>query len=269
MKKTSNRTLLWLSSLLTAGLLIFVACKKSGSDAGNGTLELRLTDGPGNYDAVYIDVEKVEINVSSDTGANSGWITVPLLRPGIYDLLSFRNGLDTVLASVSLPAGALSQIRLTLGSNNSVVLNGHGYPLKTPSAQQSGLKLNIHASLTGGIVYRLWIDFNAASSIVTTGNGGYILKPVIRTYTEAIGGSIKGFVLPGVAHPAVWAIRGADTLTALPDSATGYYLIAGVPSGQWLLDYHPMDSLYKDTVFTVSVTTGAVTNAGTTTLHTN
>jgi hypothetical protein len=219
------------------------------------------------YDAVNIDVQKVEVNVSADSGAKSGWQTLPLLHPGIYNLLKFRNGIDTVLASVNLPAGSLSQMRLTLGNNNSVVLNGQSYPLQTPSAQQSGLKFNIHTTLTGGIVYRLWIDFDAGRSIVTTGDGAYILKPVIRTYTEAIGGSIKGYVLPGIAKPAVLAVQGTDTLTALPDSATGYYFFGGVNAGSWNLSMHALDSTYKDTAFSVSVATGVVTNAGSVTLQ--
>jgi hypothetical protein len=267
MKNFRTRRILWLSLVpMAAGILVFTACRKSNSTEGSATLQVRLTDAPGNYDAVYIDVEKVEVNVSSDTGATGGWVTVPMLRPGIYNLLDFRNGIDTVLASVNLAAGKLSQMRLTLGDSNSVVINGQSYSLKTPSAQQSGLKFNIHATLTSGILYRLWIDFNAGSSIVTTGNGGYILKPVIRTYSEAIGGSIKGAVLPGVANPEVWAVQGTDTLLALPDSATGAYLISGVAAGSWTINYHALDSLYKDTTFTVSVSTGAVTNAGTTTL---
>jgi len=266
MKTKIKQRLLISMAVVVAGILIFTSCQK-GSSSGTGQLQVRLTDAPGPYDAVYIDVEKVEVNVSSDSGSSSGWQTLPLLRPGIYNLLNFRNGIDTVLASVNLPAGTVSQLRLTLGNNNSVVINGQSYPLKTPSAQQSGLKFNIHATLTSGIVYRLWIDFNAGSSIVTTGNGGYILKPVIRTFTEAIGGSIKGNVLPTAAKPLVWAIQGTDTLLALPDTATGYYFFGGVNAGSWNLAFHPLDSTYKDTTFTVSVTTGVVTNAGTVTLH--
>jgi hypothetical protein len=266
MKNSNTRKLFILFIPLAAGLLILAACRKSNSTSGQSTLEVRLTDDPSPYDAVYIDVQKVEVNVSADSGATSGWQTLPLLRPGVYNLLDFRNGIDTVLASVNLPAGTLSQMRLTLGSNNSVVVNGQSYPLKTPSAQQSGLKFNIHATLTSGIVYRLWIDFNAGSSIVTTGNGGYILKPVIRTYSEAIGGSIKGYLLPGIAKPEVFAIQGTDTLLALPDSATGYYFFGGVNAGSWKLNLNALDSTYKDTTINVSVTTGVVTNAGTVTL---
>ncbi|WP_188937188.1 DUF4382 domain-containing protein [Puia dinghuensis] len=263
----STRRLLYLFVPLAAGILIFTACNKSSSNNGTGQLEVRLTDGPGPYDAVYIDVEKVEVNVSSDSGTSSGWQTLPLLRPGVYNLLNFRNGIDTVLASANLPAGTLSQMRLILGNNNSVVINGVSYPLKTPSAQQSGLKFNIHATLTSGIVYRLWIDFDAGSSIVTTGNGGYILKPVIRTYTQAIGGSIKGYVLPSAAKPEVFAIQGTDTLLALPDSTTGYYFFGGVNAGSWNLTFHALDTLYRDTTIMVPVSTGVVSNAGTVTLQ--
>jgi hypothetical protein len=268
MKKTNIRAVLFLFVPMAAGILILAACRKSGSsESGNATLEVRLTDDPSPYDAVNIDVQKVEVNVSFDTGTSKGWQTLPLLRPGVYNLLNFRNGIDTVLASMSFPAGTISQMRLTLGSNNSVVVNGQSYPLKTPSAQQSGLKFNIHATLTPGIVYRLWIDFNAGSSIVTTGNGGFILKPVIRTYAQAIGGSIKGNVLPGAAKPEVLAIQGTDTLMALPDSATGYYFFGGVSAGSWNLWMHAIDTTYNDTTITVSVSTGVVTNAPAVTLH--
>lgn len=259
------RFLFVLLSVVAGGSFIFLSCNKSSS-SGAGHLQVMLTDGPASYDAVYIDVEKVEVNVSSDTGTGSGWQTVNLLRPGLYNLLKFKNGIDTALAAADLPAGMLSQMRLVLGSNNTVVINGQSYPLTTPSAQQSGLKFNIHAALTAGIEYRLWIDFDANRSIVSTGSGKYLLKPVIRTYSAAVGGSIKGYALPFAAKPQVWATMGTDSLLALPDSATGYYFFGGVNAGTWNLLFHAQDSTYKDTTFAVTVSTGVVTNAGTVTL---
>lgn len=47
-----------------------------------------------------------------------------------------------------------------------------------------------------GIEYKLWLDFDAGRSVVEIGNGNYILKPVIRIYSEATSGAIKGSVLP-------------------------------------------------------------------------
>ncbi|MDP4151264.1 MAG: DUF4382 domain-containing protein [Bacteroidota bacterium] len=265
MKEGTSTLSVLVLGFISSVLLIFLSCNKSstGAYSGNSRLEVRLTDDPASYDAVYIDIQKVEVNVSSDTGTSIGWQTVNILRPGVYNLLHFRNGIDTLLASADLPAGSLSQIRLILGDHNSVVINGQSYALTTPSAQQSGLKLNIHSILTAGIVYRLWIDFDASRSIVTAGNSGkHLLKPVIRTYSEAIGGSIKGFVLPTAAKPLVWAAQGSDTLLALPDSLTGYYFFGGVNAGSWNLLIQARDSTYKDSVFSVIVNTGAVTNAG-------
>ena len=251
--------------LLALSLIIILSCNKTTSveSTGNAHFEVRLTDAPASYDAVYIDVKQVEVNVSADTGVSNGWQPVPLIRPGVYNLLDFRNGMDTVLASADLPAGTLSQMRLVLGDNNSVVVGGQSYPLKTPSAQQSGLKFNIHATLTSGIVYRLWIDFDASKSIVITGKGTYNLKPVIRTYSEAIGGSIKGYVLPWAAKPEVWAIQGTDTLLGMPDSTTGYYFFGGVAAGSWNLVFHAQDTIYVDTTANVTVSTGVVTDVDT------
>jgi len=265
MKMTNMKKALFLI-VLSLGTLVFFSCNKNSSSSGAGHLEVRLTDDPSPYDSVLIDIRQVQVNVSSDTGTGSGWHTLTLFRPGVYNLLNFRNGGDTVLAAADLPAGKISQIRLILGDNNSVVIGGQSFHLTTPSAQQSGLKLNIHATLTAGIVYRLWIDFDAGRSIVTTGSGAYNLKPVIRTYTEAIGGSIKGFVLPRAAMPQVWAVQGVDSLLALPDS-TGYYFFGGVNDGACRLLFHAQDTTYADTVATVTVTTGVVTNAGTVTLR--
>jgi hypothetical protein len=250
---------------LAVASFALLSCNKNSS-SGSSHLQVMLTDDPASYDAVNIDVEKVEVNVSSDSGASSGWQTINMPHPGVYNLLHFSNGIDTVLAAADLPAGTLSQMRLILGNNNSVVINGQSFPLKTPSAQQSGLKFNIHSTLTAGIVYRLWIDFDAKRSIVSTGSGAYLLKPVIRTYTAAIGGSIKGYVLPSAARPQVWAAMGTDTLLAIPDSATGYYFFGGVNAGSWNLLFHAQDTTYRDTAFAVTVSTGAVTNAGTVTL---
>lgn len=264
--KTAKRLFILLTAAAGTGFLLFSCNKNNSSGSGSGHLQVMLTDGPAEYDAVYIDVEKVEVNVSSDSSTGNGWQTVGLLRPGVYNLLNFSNGIDTLLAAADLPAGKLSQMRLVLGDNNSVVIAGQSYPLQTPSAQQSGLKFNIHSTLTAGIVYRLWIDFDANRSIVATGSGKYLLKPVLRTYSEAIGGSIKGFVLPAAAKPEVWAVMGSDTLMAIPDSATGYYFFGGVNAGAWNLLIQAQDSAFRDTSVAVTVNTGVLTNAGSITL---
>jgi len=257
MKKTTK---VFACIIILSGLY-FTACKKT---SGNSRLTVALTDDPSAYDSVDIDIQAIQVNTNSDT--SKGWTSLPLTRQGVYNLLDFRNGLDTLLTSTELPAGTVSQIRLILGSNNSVVINGTRYPLETPSGQQSGLKLNVHATLVAGIEYKLWIDFDAGRSIVETGGGSYILKPVIRTYTEATSGSIKGSVVPADAHSIAYAIQNTDTIgSAIPDTTLGNFLIGGLPAGNYHVSIHPES--YADTTIATSVTTGSVTDLGAIKLH--
>lgn len=253
---------LMLCALISVG--VFTSCKK---EKQNSRLTVYLTDAPALYDAVNIEIVGMEIKATSDEGEN-GWQELPV-NAGIYNLLDFMNGMDTILSSVELPAGKVSQLRLILGDENTIVENGTTIPLilETPSAQTSGLKFNIHADLEEGIEYKLWIDFDAARSVVVNGNGTHILKPVIRTFNEATSGAIKGIVLPDAADPVVHAISFTDdTLSAIPDPATGQFLIKGVPEGEWKV-VGDGNNGYKDSTITgVQVSLGLVTNVGTITL---
>lgn len=261
---SKNRIAIFGIALLS---IVFFACKKSDVTNNNqpSRLNIYLTDAPANYKSVLIDIQEIMVKSSGDT-SNGGWVSVPLLKAGVYDLLQLRNGKDTLLGGVDLPTGDLSQIRLILGDNNKLVLeNGDEVELKTPSAQQSGLKLNIDANLTAGIPYELVLDFDAARSIVKAGNSGqYILKPVIRTFAKAVGGAIEGVVLPDSANAQVFAISASDTVGALPD-ASGYYKFQGIAAGSYTLIFSA-DSLtgYKsDTLRNITSTTDKVTKVDT------
>jgi len=237
-------------------LFFFAAC-----DSNNTTrFNLRLTDAPADVEAIYIDVVSVEIHASDDEN-NGSWQTLDIVNAGIYNLLDFNNGMDTLLATAELPAGEISQMRLILGSNNSMVKDGVTYDLGTPSAQTSGLKFNIHAHLEEGVTYNLWIDFDAARSIVEKGNGTYSLKPVIRTFNEATSGAIKGTVAPQNSVSNVMAIIDTDTLGTITDE-NGYFLIRGVAAGSYRVEFVPNSGFLAKSVTGVNVVLGEVTDMG-------
>ena len=238
------------------GTLFFSACSDDDDKTGSSYLAIRMTDTIAPYDSVIVDVQGVEIKSSN---ASSVFLNI---NPGLYNLLDFTNGKDTLIAWADIPAGRVNQIRLILGTNNYVVIGGVRHDMATPSAQQSGLKLNVHYDLEPGIDYTLLLDFDAGRSIVTTGNGGYILKPVIRVVTMATGGSITGAVSPAAAWPALaTAMNATDTLSSFTDS-TGHFLIHGVPAGTYTVVVEPQLPYVPDTIYNVSVTVGNMADVG-------
>ncbi len=242
----------------------YYSCKKSdSSSSGSAQMSMRLTDGPSSYDAVYLDIQQVAITTSG-----SAEVTLTPVRAGVYNILQFKNGLDTLLVRASIPAGTVSQIRLILGSNNSVVISGTSYPLTTPSGQSSGVKLNLHQTLVANGAYTIWIDFDAGASVVATGSGKYMLKPVIRAYDSLSNGQIKGYVLPLASFTTVYAINGTDTFTAIPSSSDGFFSFNGLVSGSYNLWFNAGVLGFSDTTMTgVNVSYGVITNVGTITLH--
>jgi hypothetical protein len=188
---------------------------------------------------------------------------LPGVKTGTYDVLRLANGKDTLLADAEINSGKISQIRLVLGSNNYVKINGQRFDLQTPSAQQSGLKLKINQNVTEGITYKLLMDFDASRSIVTTGSGAFILKPVIRTSLEAMGGSVKGYVLPNTFATAVYALQGTDTIAGTY-TVNGAYMLKGLAAGTYSLAFAPSDVTYqKQTKSGVAVVLNNVTKIDT------
>jgi hypothetical protein len=252
--------------LITSSLLFFACSKNESSSEGKARFQVYLTDDPGEYEAVWIDVKDIKINYSNDTA--NGWQSLPNVNTGVYDLLKLVNDDDTLLADAELNTGRIEQIRLILGTENYVQLKGQDNKIKleTPSAQQSGLKLNIHQDISSGVLYKLLLDFDVAKSIHKTGNGKYMLKPTIRTVMNAVGGSIKGYVKPNTFQTLVLAIQGADT-PASTYTDNGNYMIKGLGAGSYDLHFVPTDTTYdKQTKNGVAVTVGNVTTVDTVTL---
>lgn len=240
--------------------ILSVALFSCGKDEQSAVLQVRLTDSPGDYQKVNIDIQGIEVHNEGGT-QTSGWIALDVVE-GTYNLLDLTNGLDTLLGTASLPAGVISQIRLVLGSNNNIMVNGVTSVLSTPSGQQSGLKLNVHAELKAGITYVITLDFDAARSIVKSGNGTYSLKPVIRAISEPTTGAISGTIIPLAAAPAIFAIQGSDTVaTCYPDD-NGRFLLRAVPDGTYVVSFSPTIGYSTLQKVDVVVTIGNVTSLG-------
>jgi hypothetical protein len=264
--------LLYSLALVTIFSFVIISCQKNSSDNSTtnnkAKLQIYLTDAPGDFEAVYIDVKDVRINFTADSV--NGWQSLSGVHAGVYDLLKLVNDDDTLLADADIPSGRIHQLRLILGTENYVKIEGTAQQIKleTPSAQQSGLKLNIQQDVVGGVLYKLLLDFDVAKSIHKTGNNKYMLKPVIRTVLQAIGGSIKGVVMPKSFQSAIYAVQGPDTIASTFTGSNGGYFFKGLAAGTYALHYHPSDITYKDSIRNnISVSANMVTVVDTTLLH--
>src|SRR4051812_45000487 len=118
-------------ALFGVSAITFIACKKeNSSSAGPAKASIFLTDHQTPiFDSLFIDIQKLEVKLEDSNSTNEGWIDLAI-HPGVYNILRFRNGLDTLFASGTLPSNHLRKIRMTLGTQNSVVKNGQSFPLK-------------------------------------------------------------------------------------------------------------------------------------------
>ncbi len=211
---------------------MFSSCSDDDTTSDqNARVKISMTDAPGDYEKVFVDV--IDVKIKADASAEEeGWVSLGNVQPKRYDLLTLTGGVTELLANAEVPAGFLGQIRLMLGPDNSVVLRGETEetPLSTPSAQQSGLKLQVNQELEAGVTYDYLLDFDVDKSIVVAGgSGGYSLKPVIRISANE-SGAIMGKISPGTFKSFVEAKNAAHTISAYTD-ANGEFVLHGVPDG--------------------------------------
>ena len=219
------------------------ACGGSSTPSSEpAKINVRLVDAPSSgYQEVNIDVQKVEI------AGDDGWRTLGTPNR-VVNLLALVDGVSaTLVDGETLPAGHYGQMRLVLGTRNSVLLTNGTSPqdlqdLKVPSGQQSGVKLTVNFDVQPGTTADVYIDFDAHKSVFVheAGNSGkYLLRPTVRACDKLVTGSISGTLTTGgtTAVP-VGTVVTAQTLAG--DVPTVVRSALTKDKGQYLLDLVPL-----------------------------
>ncbi len=258
-----------------ATALAITSCKKTDSaqiPAGKQNLSLYLTDGPGFFDKVFVEIKAVQVLVDTtkDTRRNdtcnwdrvgayigsaqgnrkdSGLVWANLnINAGVYDILNLRNGVDTLLASTEIPKGAIRLIRIEIGTNNSVVKDSVTYPLYWPDNKPNYILIKLKGHETEEFLpnkIRLWLDFDVSRSVVIVNNNKFYLKPVFHFFVEKTTASVSGKVKPQDAKAVLTLFNGTDTAYALPNKS-GEFKMRGLKDGTYSL-YVNGSNNYKDT----------------------
>ncbi|TAK46184.1 MAG: DUF4382 domain-containing protein [Betaproteobacteria bacterium] len=230
-----------------AASALLVACGSGGGGGGaeSGTLRLALTDRPAcGYDAVFVTIQKVRVHQSGTAGeSDAGWSEIVLTPAKRVDLVTLQNGVLAELGQTPLPTGKYTQLRLVLAANdattplaNSVIpTGGTETPLTTPSAFQTGLKLNVNIDVEADKLADFVLDFEACRSVVKRGNSGeYNLKPVVSV-TPRIFTGIIGFVHTALAVGTTEVsaqLAGVPIKSTTPD-ATGKFVLGPIADGNY------------------------------------
>jgi hypothetical protein len=263
--------LLSLGSIAMVIMLAFFACSKDDSlknedpalPEGKQQVKLFLTDGPDLFDKVLIDIKSVQVLVdtcdknkdddhhdSDDSIKCANWQTLNI-APGVYDLLTLRNGADTLLANGVIPEGKIKRIKIELGTNNSLVKDSVNYPLSLFPGTQATIILKLKGGEWDEYQpgrNQLWLDFDVARSVIKVRDGKFYLLPIIRLFTVKTTGSLEGKVLPKDAYPVISVYNATDTGYAIP-FINGQFKVRGLKEGTYSVFVNASNG-YQDTTLT-------------------
>jgi Domain of unknown function (DUF4382) len=267
-------------SLIASSLFVFSACTKefSGRGAEQEQLIVYLTDHPADFDKVFVQINVVEVKLDTSShmsddswGDRSGnvdddnddhnrshddfgqWDTLQV-APGNYDLLTLRNGVDTLLAQGRIN-GKVRKIRITIGSV-SVVKDSVSYPVELLPGAKNYIYVKVRDQHMESIGRdrKIWIDFDVSRSIVES-NGKYYLRPVLKPFCEKNSGGLEGKVGPREAKAIVRIYNATDTATAIP-GRDGEFKVRGLSDGVYSVWYQGSNGYRDTTINNVSVSKG-------------
>lgn len=238
---------------LVAGATTLNSCSDDNdATAGSGdyTYKVRMTDAPGPYDEVNIDIQSVAI-VDGDGN------TVTLdTDTGVQNILALNNGTSMLLASRNLEDNEVSQIKITLGTNNTVVVDGTSYPLTLTGSDNAGLTINVNQMLDADETNEILLDFDANASVVATGINTYKIVPKIRTIDTTVTGSISGDTNTSLAIVTATSVSNAGNFFSTSVNSAGNFKIMGLAPGSYNVTVTPVLPLAPVVKSDITVTAG-------------
>jgi len=187
-------------------VLIGVALTACGGGGGGsssdqmGTVSVSITDNPGLYNAVVLSIEKIGVVASNSPTVYYNASNISEL-PVSVDILDLPKETTLFLGDIDVPLPndgsevCFNQFRLVLSEDGNYVIENDDpeliqHDLKTPSGQQSGVKLLVKEEAfclsNGDNAVDVTIEFDPATAIIVKENSAnkYQLKPTSMRIIE-------------------------------------------------------------------------------------
>jgi hypothetical protein len=297
MKKWIFKNLFWIGLLLTA--ILTAGCGDGGGDNADvptGTLQVSLTDEAfPEYSELWISIKEVRAApAGKEKNADSGLPLITTFDPPLKVNVLTLQFVQQSLGEAVLPAGKYHQIRLILEENNDpnnpanyVVITPDPLdppgtpeeviPIKTPSAQTAGLKINAEGTfeIKAGEINTIILDFDPEKGLVDGTDGMKNFKPtgvrIVQVANDLVDfGGINGILDPnGTYASGIVSAVNSDSVTVASGQVNpndGSFRIF-LPQGTYEIratadNYQPFSSAPT----TYDVIVGQDTPAGTITL---
>jgi len=247
---------------LLISLVLLNACSDTAELEQPARLIITLVDSPADYAEVNVDIQEISLK-SEGTEENNGWIVLPDFKPGIYNILEFTGGQELPLANMEFPVGAITQIKMKLGNNNTLTIDNYSSTLLVPGLSSDGMKFNIFQNIEAGKNHIFKIDFDASRSVTSLGKTGQmILQPVIRLISGNSTGIISGDIIPAEKNVLVNVISGNKIIASsyAPENSSKFS-VPGVESGTYTISFE--SNSFQKHIHDVTVSNGSVTDMGT------
>lgn len=119
--------------------------------------------------ALFLSISKVELQAADRT-----WTTVSS-KPQTFDVLSYGDGSDHVLADADVAPGIYTNVRVSIDSASLVI----GDTPTTLAVMVPFGDAEISNDLAGGTAYQMFLGFDAAASIAPATDTTYDMVPVL------------------------------------------------------------------------------------------
>ncbi len=213
-------------------LFPFEGCQNQGNNSPS-KLSISMIDSPGDYQAVNIEIDSVEIKIK-----DGNWTSLNDFKPGIYNLLDYTAGHELSVSSREMPSAVLTEVRVLLGNQNTIKVDGQEFKLTTPGGVDPGVIVPVNQMLDPGQNIQMVIDFDASSSI-REASGIFLLRPVIRVYNKSTTGSISGKVYPDSLNVSIQVYSNGIIASTYAPKGMSDFIVSGLPAGTYELIFDP------------------------------